>query len=54
MYTENYDRIEKLRERFENEPILEEAGESHFKRRMPKDMSPWEKKYDEFMPKFTG
>jgi hypothetical protein len=25
-----------------------------FVKRLPKDMSPWEKKYEDIMPRFTG
>lgn len=25
-----------------------------FERKVPVDMSPWEKKYDDVMPKYTG
>ena len=53
-YQENYDRYDKVKARFENEDILEDAGDGPFKRRLPKDMSPWEKKYDTMMPRFTG
>ena len=53
-YQENYERYDKVKARFENEDVLEDAGEGPFKRRLPKDMSPWEKKYDTMMPRFTG
>lgn len=54
MYQENYDQYEKVKKRFENEELLKEQGESQFTRKLPKDMSPWEKKYDDLMPKYTG
>ena len=54
VYQENYDRYDKVKKRFETEEPLVEQGESPFTRRMPKDMSPWEKKYEDFMPRFTG
>ena len=54
MYQENYGRYEKVKKRFENEEPLQEQGESPFTRKMPKDMSPWEKRYDDLMPKYTG
>ena len=53
-YQENYDRYEKVKERFENEDQLAEAGEGAFVKRLPKDMSPWETKYDTSMPRYTG
>lgn len=45
--------MDKLKERFENEELYLEQGESPFTRKMPKDLSPWEQKYD-VTPKFTG
>lgn len=53
-YQENYSKYDKVKERFENEDPYEDRAESPFKRRLPKDMSPWEKKYDTMMPRFTG
>ena len=53
-YQENYDRYEQVKEKFENEDLLEEQGANMFARRLPKDNSPWEKKYDTMMPRFTG
>ena len=53
-YQENYSRFDQAKERFENEAPFQEQGESPFTRKMPKDMSPWEKRYDDVMPKYTG
>ena len=53
-YQENYERYDKQKTKFENENPLEEQGDSIFKKELPKDMSPWEKKYDDLMPRFTG
>jgi len=53
-YQENYEQYDKLKERFENEDPMAEPPEGPFKRRVPKDMSPWEKKYDTFLPRYTG
>ena len=53
-YQENYEKYDKVEERFANEDPLEEQAEGPFKRRVPKDMSPWEKKYDLMMPRYTG
>ena len=53
-YQENYKAYETAKKKFEDEDELEEAGESPFTRKLPRDMSPWEKKYDDYMPKFTG
>jgi len=33
---------------------MKEQGESPFTRKLPKDLSPWEKRYDDLMPKYTG
>lgn len=53
-YQENYAKHDKIKKRFETEPALVEEGESPFTRKLPKDMSPWEKRYDDLMPRFTG
>jgi hypothetical protein len=53
-YQENYDKYDKVKARFENEDPMEETGESAFAKKLPKDMSPWEKKYDLHMPRYTG
>ena len=53
-YQENYARYDKVKQRFENEDPLEDPGESPFARKLPKDMTPWEKKYDTMMPRYTG
>ena len=53
-YQENYDKYDKQKLAYEKENPLEEQGEAPFQRRLPKDMSPWEKKYDDLMPRFTG
>ena len=53
-YQENYKRWDEVKTKFENEPRLKEQGESPFTRKLPKDMSPWEAKYDMIMPKYNG
>jgi hypothetical protein len=53
-YQENYAAYDAVKERFENEDIMEEQGEGVFKKQLPKDMSPWEKKYDDVQPRYTG
>ena len=53
-YQENYDKYDKQKKEFETENPLEEQGEDPFKRRLPTDKSPWEKKYDDLMPRYTG
>ena len=53
-YQENYSKYDKVKARFENEDIMEDQDEGAFARRLPKDMSPWEKKYDTMMPRYTG
>lgn len=54
MYGENYERYQKVKERFDNEAPNQQPGESPITPRMPKDQSPWTKKYDDYMPKYTG
>lgn len=53
-YQENYSKYDSLKEEFANEDPLEEQGEEPIQRQIPRDMSPWEKKYDDLMPRFTG
>jgi len=53
-YQENYQKYDQVKEKFENENPLEEQGDEAFKKELPKDMSPWEKKYDDLMPRYTG
>ena len=53
-YQENYAKYDKLKDEFENENPMEEQGDEVFRRETPKDMSPWEKKYEDLMPRFTG
>jgi hypothetical protein len=55
IYGQNYDRYERAKKKFyeEDEAVIKQ-GEDLFTREKPKDMSPWEKKYDMLMPKFTG
>jgi hypothetical protein len=54
MYQENYAKYDKVEKRIRGEDPFEEEGESPFTRKLPKDLSPWEKKYDDLMPKYTG
>ena len=44
----------KVKERFENEDPMAENDDEAFARKLPKDMSPWEKKYDTMLPRYTG
>jgi hypothetical protein len=53
-YNENYKAYDKVKERFETEDQMAEQGADPFTRKLPKDMSPWEKKYDDLMPRYTG
>ena len=53
-YQENYAKYDKLKEETERENPMEEQGDEVFKRETPRDMSPWEKKYEDLMPRFTG
>jgi hypothetical protein len=54
MYGENYEKYEKIRSRFQTEPKGEQMKEPPIIPRKPVDQSPWEKKYDDYMPKYTG
>ncbi len=53
-YQENYAAYDKVKARFESENPLEEQGESPMVKKLPKDMSPWEQKYDVMKPRYTG
>jgi len=53
-YQENYEKYEKVKTRFETEDRMADQEEGPFARRIPADMSPWEKKYDTMMPRYTG
>jgi hypothetical protein len=53
-YQENYEAYDKVKAKFENEDPMQEMTEDPFKKRLPKDMSPWEKKYEDIMPRYTG
>lgn len=53
-YQENYAKYDELKEKTANENILEEQGDEIFSREIPRDMSPWEKKFDDLMPRYTG
>jgi hypothetical protein len=54
MYGENFERYEKAKRRFETEPMGEETAPGPLTKRMPRNLDPWTKKYDDFMPRFTG
>lgn len=51
---DNYEAYEKMRERFENEKPFREGGESPVDRKLPRDMSPWEKREADLLPRFQG
>lgn len=53
-YQENYAKYDELKARTAAENPMEEQGDEIFKRELPRDMSPWEKKYDDLMPRYTG
>lgn len=54
MYGENFEKYQKVKARFDNEKPGEQPAEAPSTPRKPKDQSPWEKKYDDYMPKYTG
>lgn len=45
---------DKAKKKFDTEDPYEEQGDTAFKKKVPKDQSPWEKKYDDYMPRYTG
>lgn len=53
-FQENYAAYDQVKARFEAEDGMTEQGESHFTKKLPKDMSPWEQKYDTMAPRYTG
>jgi hypothetical protein len=53
-YQENYALYDKVRERFDNEDPMAEQGPGKFERTLPKDMAPWETKFDTMLPRYTG
>lgn len=53
-YAENHEAWDKAKKKFDTEDPLEEQADHAFKRKVPKNQDPWEKKYDDFMPRYTG
>lgn len=53
-YQENYQKYDDIKAATAAENPLEEQGDEPLKRELPRDMSPWEKKYDDLMPRYTG
>lgn len=53
-YQENYQKYDDVKERFENEDLMQEQGDGMFVRRTPKNMSPWETKFDTLLPRYKG
>lgn len=53
-YQENYKKYDEVKERFETEDVLAEQGDDPFKKKLPKDMRPWEMKYNNVLPRYTG
>jgi len=43
-----------MKEKFANEDFLAEQGEDPMTKKLPKDMSPWEQKYNNLKPRYTG
>ena len=54
MYGENFEKYQKVKERFANEKPGGKFGEAPIIPKKPKDQSPWEKKYDDYMPRYRG
>lgn len=53
-YQENYAKYDELKDKTAAENPMEEQGDEIFSREIPRDMSPWEKKFDDLMPRYTG
>lgn len=53
-YSENYAKYDTVNERFEKENPLEEQGDEIFVKKLPVDMAPWEQKYNDIHPRYTG
>lgn len=53
-YQENYQKYDDIKEKFENEDLMAEQGEGMFVRRTPKNLEPWEAKYDTLLPRYKG
>ena len=53
-YQENYQKYNDIKTRFENEDLMEEQADGMFKRRHPKNMAPWETKFDTLLPRYKG
>ncbi len=54
MYGENFERYEQAKKRFDTEKKGEQFDEHPIHPKKPKDQSPWEKKYDDYMPRYRG
>ena len=54
MYGENFDRYERAKKKFSEEDPKEWSSEDAHSKRIPKNLDAWEKKYDDFMPRFRG
>jgi hypothetical protein len=53
MYGENHERYERAKKKFEDEDFSQ-ADDPYLKRRYPKNMDAFDKRYDDFMPRFSG
>lgn len=53
-YGENFKAHERQKKFFEEDDPLEEQAENPWKRKIPKDQAPWEKRTYTAMPRFTG
>ena len=54
VYGENFNRYENAKQHFENEKLGQQPVEGPLKFWMPTNMDPWTKKYDDFIPWYTG
>lgn len=53
-FQENYADYDDVKKRFDDEDEMEEAGPDMFERQTPADMTPWDKKYNDVLPRYTG
>lgn len=55
VYGEDYARYERVKERFENEPVDLEQGEDPYSRKLPWDQRPFtDQKVDQTIPRYSG
>lgn len=53
-YQENYELYDKVKTRFETEDPFAEQADNKTAKKLPRDMAPWESKFDTMLPRYTG